>query len=279
MPLAAIAQFTSTNILAQNLKICQNFIHTAASKGAVALFLPEASDYISSSVEESLTLCQPVDTSPFVLGLREEARKCALRVSVGIHEPTGDGLKERVRNTSIWINERGEITQRYQKVHIFDVDIEGGPRILESRSTEPGTVLTPPFDTPIGKLGLLICFDLRFPEVSLALRRLGASVLTYPAAFTVPTGQAHWETLLRARAIETQSWIIAAAQVGKHNEMRKSYGHAMVVDPWGKVVAECLEEKEDICFAEIDNQMIARVRREVPLKRRLSVPHLYSNKN
>ncbi|RPB00794.1 carbon-nitrogen hydrolase [Choiromyces venosus 120613-1] len=271
MPLAAIAQFTSTNILAHNLKICQKFVRTAASKGAVALFLPEASDYISSSAEESLELCQSAETSPFVLGLREEAKKCALAVNVGIHEPTSDGLKERVRNTSIWIDGSGEITQRYQKVHIFDVDIEGGPKILESRSTEPGSALTPPFDTPIGKLGLLICFDLRFPEVSLALRRQGASILTYPSAFTIPTGQAHWEILLRARAIEAQSWVIAAAQVGKHNEKRRSYGHAMVVDPWGKVVAECSEEKEDICFAEIDSRIIERVRREVPLKRRFDV--------
>ncbi|KAG0633722.1 carbon-nitrogen hydrolase [Tuber brumale] len=160
IPLAAIAQFTSTNIPPQNLKICQNFIRTAASKGAVALFLPEASNCISGSVEESHSLYQPVDTSPFALGLREEAKKCTPPANISIHEPTGDGLKER-------------------KVHVFDVDIEGGPRILESRSAEPGTALTPPFDTPIGKLDLLICFDFRFPEVSLALRRQGASILTY----------------------------------------------------------------------------------------------------
>ena len=102
---------------------------------------------------------------------------------------------------------------------------------------EEGTQILPPFDTPLGRVGLTICFDLRFPEISLALKRQNAEIITYPSAFTIPTGRAHWETLLRARAIETESYVIAAAQVGQHNEKRASYGHSLIVSPWGEIVA------------------------------------------
>lgn len=133
MPLAACGQFCATNVLAANLASCQTLLRMAAARGAKAIFLPEASDYISTSPAETLELCVPVSESVFVCGLQEEAKKLALSVNVGIHEPTADGKKERVRNMSIWIDERGEIVERYQKLHVFDVDIEGGPKIVESR--------------------------------------------------------------------------------------------------------------------------------------------------
>jgi predicted amidohydrolase len=143
-------------------------------------------------------------------------------------------------------------------------------------SVEQGNSILPPFDSPIGKVGLMICFDLRFPEMALSLRRQGARILTYPSAFTVPTGRAHWETLLRARAIETQSYVVAAAQAGRHNETRVSYGHSMVVDPWGKIVGELggVEEgagegKGPQCLVvQLDLERCEKVRREVPLLRR-----------
>lgn len=153
----------------------------------------------------------------------------------------------------------------------------------ESKTTEPGSALTSPFQTTVGKVGLLVCFDLRFPEPSLALRRMGAELVTYPSAFTVPTGQAHWEVLLRARAIETQAYVVAAAQIGRHNEGRASYGQSMVVDPWGRIVAQCQkveigeepraagEVEPEICVAEVDLGMLEKMRKEVPLKRRFDV--------
>lgn len=197
-----------------------------------------------------------------------------LPISVGIHEPATGG--KRVKNTLIWIDEGGVIQQRYQKLHLFDVEIKGGPVLRESKSVEPGSSIVAPFPTSLGSMGLMICFDLRFPALSARIRDLGAQILTYPSAFTVPTGKVHWETLLRARAIETQSYVIAAAQVGAHNEKRLSYGHSMIVDPWGTVIAEAggVEEwkgEPEISVSEIDLEALEKVRREMPLHPRRDV--------
>ncbi|EEP80961.1 conserved hypothetical protein [Uncinocarpus reesii 1704] len=248
--------------MAHNLIQCQILVQKAVRA---------ASDYIASSSTESLFLVRPVHESDFVLGLQKEARLAKLPINVGIHEPAQGG--EKVKNTLIWIDESGKITQKYQKLHLFDVDIKGGPVLKESRNVEKGTKIVPPFETPVGRLGLSICFDLRFPEVSLALRRQGAEIITYPSAFTVPTGQAHWETLLRARAIETQSYIVAAAQCGPHNPKRFSYGHSLIVNPWGEVVAKLGGEYEEpeIAVADIDFDLLTKVRTEMPLLRRTDV--------
>ena len=188
------------------------------------MFLPEASDYIASSPAETVALARSVEESQFVQGIRDEAQRANLPISVGIHEPTESGKK--VRNMLIWVNHQGEVVQNYQKLHLFDVLLEGGPVVMESRSIEKGMKIVPPFETPVGRVGLAICFDLRFPEMSLALRRQNSQLIVFPSAFTVPTGKLHWELLLRARAIETQSYVVAAAQVGSHNEKRASYGHS-----------------------------------------------------
>ncbi|KAK4096336.1 nitrilase-like protein [Parathielavia hyrcaniae] len=213
---------------------------------------------------ESVRLVKPVHQSEFVLGLREEARRETLPIHVGVHEPGLD--THRIKNTVLWIDERGEVAQQYQKIHLFDVDIKGGPVLKESQWVEPGMKILPPFDTPF-----LECSPV--PSCSLALRRQGTDIITYPSAFTVPTGTAHWEVLLRARAIETQSYIIAAAQAGKHNEKRVSYGHSMIVDPWGVVLAELGDatEEPDIATAEINHDLLRKVRLEVPLLRRTDV--------
>ncbi|OOF95752.1 hypothetical protein ASPCADRAFT_168340 [Aspergillus carbonarius ITEM 5010] len=270
MVLAAVGQICSTASLATNLAQCQTLVHKAAAAGAKALFLPEASDYIASSPAESTSLVRSVQDSEFVLGLQKEAKLANLHINVGIHEPAANG---RIKNTLIWIDEKGDITQRYQKIHLFDVEIKDGPVLKESASVEKGMEILPPFETPIGRVGLSICFDLRFPEISLALRRQNAQIITYPSAFTVPTGTAHWETLIRSRAIETQSYIVAAAQAGPHNEKRRSYGHSMIVNPWGEVVAKLGDEYQDpqIAVADIDLDLLAKVRREMPLLRRTDI--------
>lgn len=282
MAIAAVGQICSTASMAHNLKQCRQLVAKAVSAGAKALFLPEASDYIGSSASETVSLAKSVQESEFVVGLQDEARRSKLSINVGIHEPAEGGNK--VKNTLIWIDERGDIVQRYQKLHLFDVEIKGGPILKESQSVEKGTSILPPFETPVGRVGMMICFDLRFPEISLTLKRQNAQILVYPSAFTVPTGRAHWEPLLRARAIETQSYVIAAAQSGFHNEKRCSYGHSMVISPWGEVVADLggfdavegynevgKQPPPSLALVDLDLSFTDKVRAEMPLLRRTDV--------
>lgn len=226
------------------------------------IFFPEASDYIATSPEESLSLARSEAESPFVKGLQAAAKQYNVHVNVGIHvpvpvkpastptpsmtttEPSPSSQTTKLLNRTIWISSDGQVdpSRSYDKLHLFDYGA-----LRESRHTQAGTALTPPFDSPVGRIGSLICFDLRFPEPALALAHppaykkgwQPAHVLTYPSAFTVPTGEAHWESLLRARAIESQCWVVAAAQVawhtGEQGKGRVSYGRSLVVDPWGRV--------------------------------------------
>ncbi|XP_014552219.1 hypothetical protein COCVIDRAFT_30388 [Bipolaris victoriae FI3] len=277
---AAVGQMRSTASMASNLTQAQSLCRKAHQAGAKALFLPEAADYITTS--GGLQLCKPVTTSEFVIGLQDCAKQYNLAISVGIHEPVSSDA-QKVKNTLIWITPQGEIAQRYQKLHLFDMDVKDGPQMKESDGVERGLDLGHPFDSPVGRIGMQICFDLRFPEPALALRKRGAQVLLYPAAFTTPTGKAgHWEILLRARAIETQSYVIAAAQVGVHDDQgkRRSYGHSMIVDPWGKIVAQLGgDEGEDgkwaddgeIAVAELDLDYVENLRKDVPMTRRTDV--------
>ncbi|KAJ5086627.1 hypothetical protein NUU61_007934 [Penicillium alfredii] len=267
MVLAAVGQLCSTANISLNLTQCQTLVRKAVTAGAKVLFLPEASDYIASSADESYSLAHSQERTDFVSSLQNQARQEKIHINVGIHEAA---LGNRLKNSLIWIDDKGTITQNYQKVHLFDVDIKGGPVLKESASVQPGKDIVPPFETPVGRVGLSICFDLRFPEISLALRRQNAQIITYPSAFTVPTGQAHWEPLLRARAIETQSYVIAAAQAGPHNEKRRSYGHSIIVNPWGEIVAKLGDEYSEpqIATADIDLDLVSKIRREMPLLRR-----------
>jgi len=154
-------------------------------------------------------------------------------------------------------------------MHLFDVDLSPtGPKILESATTIPGKDLVEPISTPIGKLGLQTCYDIRFSEASRSLAQQGAQLLTFPSAFAPHTGAAHWETLLKARAIENQCYVFGSAQIGEHFPGRKSYGRAMIVDPWGVIVAQCPEvatEEGKLCFAEIDLDYVMKVRKEMPM--------------
>ena len=235
------------------------------------MFLPEASDYISKSSEEALSLCVPAEKSPFILGLLEDAKKHSIFISVGVHEPSDDPESKRIKNSLIWIDNNGTITQRYQKLHLFDLELENGPVFKESNFVEPGKEIQPPYKTPVGKIGSQICFDLRFPEPALALHRQHADIILYPSAFTVPTGEAHWHSLIRARAIECQAYIIAAAQAGEHHKGRISYGHSIILDPWGKVLAELggdFNDEPEVIFGEIDLDRVKSVKRQMPLLRR-----------
>lgn len=274
MVLVAVAQICSSGNILRNLEICRNVIHNAAKAGAKCIFLPEASDFIAMNATESIALTHTKDCSEFVDGVREAARSSKVHVNVGVHELPMSKDSKRISNSVLWIDDAGSITHRYRKLHLFDVDIKNGPIIKESDSTEPGKEIITPFDSPCGKIGMAICFDLRFPELSINLTRKGAEVLLYPSAFAVRTGVAHWETLLRARAIENSAWVVAAAQAGNHNEKRTSYGHAMVIDPWGVVVAQASDintQEPAFILVNIDHDITEQVRKGMPLIRRTDV--------
>jgi predicted amidohydrolase len=179
----------------------------------------------------------------------------------GFHEAM-PGDSERCYNTSVYLNSRGEITAMYRKIHLFDVSIPNGPQLMESKQTGPGdsAVCTA---SPMGTLGLTICYDVRFPALYQRLVNMGAVALTVPSAFTATTGAAHWHALLRARAIENQSYVIAPAQHGQHSANRASYGHSIIIDPWGEVVAQ-LPDGDGYAIAEVDPERVVQIRQQVP---------------
>ena len=202
----------------------------------------------------------PEEQDASLVTFRELARALGIYVHVG-----SLAIKvshDKAANRSFLIDPRGEIIARYDKIHMFDVDLKGGESYRESRNFRPGD-LAVVVDLPWGRLGLTVCYDLRFPALYRALAEAGASFLTIPSAFTRQTGEAHWHVLMRARAIETGSYVFAAAQGGKHENGRETYGHSVVIDPWGRVVAEG-DTEPGVVFADIDPAEIVAARGRIP---------------
>ncbi|XP_076351477.1 ntrilase and fragile histidine triad fusion protein NitFhit isoform X3 [Tachypleus tridentatus] len=263
-PLVAVCQMTSHADKEANFEVCKSLVARAGSRGAQMVFLPECFDHIGEKKEHALEMSEQVE-GPLIQRYKNLAKEFNIWLSLGgFHQRGPESDLKRVQNAHIIISNDGKIVEIYHKTHLFSVHLPGIISIRESDYTIPGEKLVPPVDSPIGKIGLGICYDLRFPEFSLSLAKSGAEILTYPSAFTQTTGLAHWESLLRSRAIETQCYVIAAAQTGKHNPKRSSYGHAMIIDPWGCVVA-CCHEGTDVAFAEVDLDYLRKVRQEMPV--------------
>lgn len=262
-PLVAVCQMTSTNDKEKNLQTVRELAERAKSRTACIAFFPEACDYLADNKKDIIAMAQPLNGS-IISSYKEIAKENKIWLSLGgLHEALDDD-KNRISNTHVVINSEGEIASIYRKIHLFDMDNKTtGVRLMESDYVLAGQKIEPPISTPAGKLGLSICYDMRFPELSLSLRNMGVEILTYPSAFTYQTGAAHWEILLRARAIETQCYVIAAAQTGTHNKKRVSWGHAMIIDPWGTIVAQC-SEKTDMVLAEIDLNLLKQIRQNMP---------------
>lgn len=259
--LIAVGQMTSSTDIEANFSVCQLLVQEAKERGARLLSLPECFAFLGESDTDLLGFMRHLDDE-LVLRYRHLARDHQLWLSLGgLQEFASD--EPRAFNTHLLIDDNGEIQSTYRKLHLFDVDLPDGTKLHESRATQGGDemVVSP---SPLGNLGLSICYDLRFPELFLGLRKRGAEVLLIPAAFTATTGKAHWETLLRARAIETQCYVAAAAQVGRHNQKRESHGNAMIIDPWGAVVARC-GEGVGIAVAPVDPGYLNDVRRRIPV--------------
>jgi deaminated glutathione amidase len=256
---AAAIQLNATDDVDRNLKTADRLVRQAARYGAELVVLPETWTVMGAR-EQMIAGAQALDGQA-ISWARAIAAELGIDLIAGSLSERRAGV-ELLSNTSVHVDPRGEIAAIYRKIHLFDVDVPGGKRYRESEAIEPGadTVVA---TTPWGGLGLSICYDLRFPELYRALAAGGARIAAVPSAFTLETGKDHWHTLLRARAIENQLYVFAPAQFGAHGPTRRSYGHALVVDPWGAVIAEC-GDHEGVALAQIDLGYQDRVRAAIP---------------
>lgn len=261
--LVAVCQMTSTGDREKNYQVVSDLVSKARESNACMALFPEACDYLADNKKDVVALAEPLN-GDLMTRYKSLARSNDIWLSLGgIHEKSAES-SEKIHNTHVLIDNKGEIVGIYRKMHLFDMDnATTGVRLMESDYVNKGCEILPPIATPAGVMGLSICYDMRFPELSLTLRKMGAQILTYPSAFTYQTGAAHWEIILRARAIESQCYVIAAAQTGTHNKKRVSWGHAMIIDPWGTVVAQCAE-KTGIALAEIDLDLLDKIRKNMP---------------
>lgn len=239
-------------------------IAEAKAGGAAMLFTPEMSGVLDSNRTRALRSVTVEDQDMVLAAVREAAAAHDLWVHLGSLALRAEAGGETLVNRAFVIDDSGAVRGRYDKIHLFDVDLPGGESWRESATYRAGDKTVVVRDTPVGDLGLAICYDLRFPALFERLSEAGAQVIAVPAAFTVPTGRAHWHVLLLARAIEAGVFVIAAAQCGQHEDERWTYGHSLVVDPWGEVLADG-GEGNGLTFAEIDLARIAEVKARIPV--------------
>ncbi|HEX8660828.1 MAG TPA: carbon-nitrogen hydrolase family protein [Brevundimonas sp.] len=239
-------------------------IREAAAGGAKLILTPEASNFMIRDKDRRAAALTDQDHDEAVVALRGLARELGVWLLIGsaIVRSGHDG-DDRAANRSLLIDDRGRIVSTYDKLHVFDVDLPTGERWRESATVRPGDEAVV-VDTPWGRLGLTICYDIRFPHLYRALAKAGAAMIAVPAAFTVPTGEAHWETMLRARAIETGCWILAPAQAGTHDDGRRTWGRSTVVAPWGEVTAKLDHDEPGVLFATLDFDAVDRARAAIP---------------
>jgi predicted amidohydrolase len=267
-----IALFQSTTGIdpAVNARSLAQAAEEAATGGAEMLFTPEMSGLLDRDSARAAKVLRPEDEDSVLAACREAARRHHIWLHIGsLAVLVGDG---KVANRSFIIDREGEIRGTYDKLHLFDVDLPTGESWRESNTYSPGKGVVLVNGTPVGKLGLTICYDLRFPGLFARLAESDADVIAVPAAFTVPTGKAHWHVLLRARAIEAGLFVVAAAQVGHHEDGRTTFGHSLVIDPWGEVLLD-MGDQPGVGFADIDLKRILDVRSRIPaLNHRRPIP-------
>ncbi len=257
----ALIQLSAGPDIAENIIAAETLIREAAGKGAQFILTPENTCHIRRPATEKLKSAKSMDSHPVVTRFADLAKELGVWImagSISVLLP-----EQKILNRSILIAANGNIVAEYDKIHLFDVDLPTGEVHRESAVVKPGEkaiVAT----TPWGKVGMTICYDLRFASLFRALSKAGASILTVPAAFTVPTGKAHWHTLLRARAIENGAFVLAPAQVGTHEGGRETYGHSLIIDPWGTILAEGDGENIGIIMAELDLGAVKTAREAIP---------------
>jgi predicted amidohydrolase len=259
--MVGVVQMTSTADVDANMASVLRLVGDAAQRGARMVLVPECFSYLGPEKGKA-ELAESLDEGgPILDCCREAAREAGIDVVYGGFWEKSE-TAGKVRNACVYMRADGSIATVYRKIHLFDVDLPDGTKLLESETVEAGAEAVVA-EAPFGTLGLSVCYDLRFPELYRRLVDAGAIALAIPAAFTLTTGKDHWHVLLRARAIEQQSYVLAAAQTGHHYGKRRSYGHALIADPWGTVLAEC-GEGEGVAVAEVDPAYVKQVRAAVP---------------
>ncbi len=266
----ALLQMTTGIDPAANAATIVEAISQAKAGGAQMLFTPEMSGLLDRNRKRATPNIHTPEDDAVLAAVREAAAREGLWVALGsLAVLREDG---QWANRAFLIDDRGAIAATYDKIHMFDVTLASGETWRESSAYTPGEAVVTA-DTPAGKLGLAVCYDMRFPALFEALGCQLCDLIAIPAAFTVPTGKAHWHLLLRARAVEASAYVVAAAQVGEHEDGRRTYGHSLVVDPWGDVVLDMGGEGPELGFAEIDAAHIAEIRAQLPsLANRRAVP-------
>ncbi|SRR5258708_782946 len=257
---AAMIQMRSGLKPTANIDDAARMISEAKSAGAEYVLTPEMTNILAAKREQLFAAVVEEEADASLAAMRELARKLGIYVHVG-----SLAIKlshDRAANRSFLIDPKGDIAARYDKIHMFDVDLADGESYRESRNYRPGE-LAVLADLPWGRLGLTVCYDLRFPALYRALAEAGATMLAIPSAFTQQTGEAHWHVLMRARAIENGCFVFAAAQGGKHENGRETFGHSLIVDPWGRIIAEGGTEP-GVVMAEIDPAQVTNARARIP---------------
>ena len=259
--IAAAVQMRSGAEVSRNAALFENAVREAAANGASYVQTPEMTGALVRDKSALRASLSAEGSDPIA------ASAARLAAELGIHLHVGSTAIARadgkVANRAFLFGPDGARIASYDKIHMFDVDLDNGESWRESATYEPGTEAVIA-DLPFARLGFAVCYDLRFPQLFRAEALAGAEVLTVPAAFTRQTGEAHWHALLRARAIETGAWVVAAAQGGLHDDGRETYGHSLIVDPWGRIVAELANDEPGIVYAEIDTAAVAQARAKIP---------------
>ena len=261
---AAVIQMTTSPDVAANLATARGLLERAHAQGAVLAALPENFAIMGRKEADKVAVAEVVGEGPIQAFLGHTARELGMWLVGGTIPIRDEAEPERVAAASLVFDERGRSVARYDKIHLFDVDIPGREeRYRESATVVPG-VQPMVTTTPLGRLGMAVCYDVRFPELFRVLQSQGAEVFSLPSAFTAPTGRAHWELLVRARAVENLCYVLAPAQSGTHENGRETYGDSMIVDPWGHVVARVTEAGPGLAVAEIDRTLQHELRGRFP---------------
>ena len=263
LPIALIQTRTPASPAAAFAHV-EPLIRDAAAGGAKLILTPEATNFLIKDPAARAAALTTQDRDEVIGNLRALAQELGVWLLIGSAiVKSGHEGDDRAANRSLLIDDKGAVVATYDKLHVYDVDLPTGERWRESAAIRPGDGAVVA-DTPWARLGLTICYDIRFPQLYRALAKAGTGMISVPAAFTVPTGEAHWETLLRARAIETGCWILAPAQAGLHEDGRRTWGRSTVVGPWGEVVAKLDHDEPGVLFATLDFDAVTRARNAVP---------------